>query len=144
MNSADQKRLRQYVNEQVKLVDVVREHYGVELSPGSCRCVFHSDSRSSAKLHEDNSLYCFAESKTYRPWDALLHVGVSPAQLWRQYGHLIGESKAVVIPDNAPFAKYFDLRHQLRAQPFELGRVLAGWRELFAEKTENSKEGGEQ
>lgn len=46
------------------------------------RCPFHPDTRPSAKFYpESNELYCFAESKTYRPFDALVRLGVSRARI---------------------------------------------------------------
>jgi hypothetical protein len=58
-------------------------NFGLEVTDTqSVRCPFHEDSRSSAKYYkEDNSLFCFAESKTYRPYDMLQMMGVTEQEM---------------------------------------------------------------
>lgn len=63
-----------------------------ETSP--CRCPFHGkhaegrgmfESRQSAKFFEEtNTLYCWAESKTYRPYDMLEFLGWTKQQMISQ------------------------------------------------------------
>jgi DNA primase len=37
----------------------------------TCKCPFHGDSRRSAKVYQDNRMYCFACAKQYGAYDVL-------------------------------------------------------------------------
>jgi len=125
-------KLRDYINRTVPMEQILKEFYGIEVAPGTTIfCPFHNDNnRKSAKFHPDNAIYCFAESKTFRPWDVLLMQGMTVPGLMARFG-----ADAMIAEDTKPVVVssvvYFDLRNQLRAKPFSIAGVVAAWSKLF-------------
>lgn len=77
-----EKQFIQAVNRHYSMVDLLSSHFGINARVGATLlCPFHVDSRKSAKLYEDNAVYCFTESKMFRPYNLLRFVGRSDEQI---------------------------------------------------------------
>jgi len=75
-----EKRHRLLVNKHFRMEALLRA-LGVDMAYGNVYCPFHDDSHTghkSAKFYpNDNSLYCWSCSDTYRPYEALKTLGHS-------------------------------------------------------------------
>lgn len=114
-----------WVNENVSLVDLVKELYGVELHPGyTTICPFHHDHRKSAKVFNDNALVCFAERKTYRSYDVLKLMGVTDEVIRGTY-HVPTNLKP--RPAWQPPPQYVQACTQLRMKQHTVEEVMRVW-----------------
>ena len=94
----------------IKLINQVFDMRGLLAQLGaetygssSCLCPFHPDSHKSAKFFpDDNSLRCFAESMTYRPWDALQALGYSELSILNYLMTVDPSSVAAVTKKDPP------------------------------------------
>lgn len=118
-----------YLNKILKVEDLLEEYAGVEVHGGhTIHCPFHNDERKSAKFYKDNAVYCFAESKMYRPYDILLHYGVSFAEMQKRWPTDLDftfEPEKRIID-----REYWRLREKLNKEKFSLDSVIKGWMEI--------------
>lgn len=76
------KTLIEVVNKHFSMEDLLRQYLGINARVGATLlCPFHADSRKSAKLYDDNAVFCFTESKMFRPYDLLRFVGQTDEQI---------------------------------------------------------------
>lgn len=116
------------MNSQVSMQALLKKHFGVDVAPGAgCRCPFHDDSRRSAKLFADNVLYCWAESRQYRPFDVLLLLGSTLQQLEDQYGKLVGVVE-IESPQTLVTEEFTEMVRQARWSQPSLEEALVLWR----------------
>ena len=79
--------LRGSINEKLSMHVLLRDFLNVDALPGfTLHCPFHNDGRKSAKFFPDNAIFCYAESKMYRPFDLLIYIGMNYEEIADRYG----------------------------------------------------------
>lgn len=85
----DRKVFIKAVNQKFDLVGLLREmRCRIDMVPTTLRCPFHEDNSKSAKLFEDNRLYCWACHKQYGSYDVLQVLGVSDDEITRKLSRM--------------------------------------------------------
>lgn len=93
-----QRELKQVANGlfDVKLLLQKKLHLNVERGQ-TIHCLWHSDERKSAKLYEDNRIYCFTCKRMYGAYDVLIKVGLTSRQIEREVLRL-GKPDTILEP----------------------------------------------
>lgn len=141
MNFAEERQLRDAINSRLSLADLIEQHFRVRLVPNtSCLCPFHEDSRRSAKFFT-NSLVCFAETKTYRPWDVLQWFGLSADQIRQKFQAQLNLPARSDLSEDSKLRwdLFFSVRELAQFQEFSVLTSLKLWRE-FVEQCYKEKE----
>jgi len=78
--------LKKLLNSNLKMSKVLKQVYGITPRSAAFPCPFPDhgsvDVHPSAKFFEEsNEVYCFAEQRTYTPYDVLVGAGMTDAQL---------------------------------------------------------------
>lgn len=123
----DQKSFIKAVNQKFDLPGLLRAlRCRVDMVPTTLRCPFHEDNSKSAKLFEDNRLYCFTCHKQYGSYDALQLLGVSDADIKRKLSKMgvvvLDPDKEFVVDEES--AKI--LKTKYRLGEITLGKMLDG------------------
>lgn len=130
----DRRTLIKAVNQKFDLVGLLRAlRCRVDMVPTTLRCPFHDDNSKSAKLFEDNRLFCWTCHKQYGPYDALQLLGVSDSEIMRQLSKM---GVVILDPDrafevNEEWAK--TLKTKYRLGEITLQKMLDGLYLLIAD-----------
>ena len=77
-------KLKKAVNAKFDMAALLRQMGAdIPMVPCTLACPFHNDNRKSAKLFEDNKMYCWTEQRMFGPYDALKALGVSDNKIQR-------------------------------------------------------------
>jgi hypothetical protein len=75
-----------YIN---KFLDV--SEIGIEKRDGNINCIFHSDSKASARVYSDNSFWCFTCNRFFYPINIIrrehLNIDIIFEDLFKRYGY---------------------------------------------------------
>jgi hypothetical protein len=90
---------KRVVNQVVRVDNLLEKYYGLDVNSGShqIRCPFPThegdDQSPSAKFYpESNSVFCFAEQKTFRAYDILKFLGFEDDMIFGQVREYLEES----------------------------------------------------
>lgn len=115
------------VNQEFDLVMLLRAmDIPVHMVPATLRCPFHEDNSKSAKLFEDNRMFCWTCHKQFGAYDALQVLGVSDSEIKRQLSQkgvvLLEKDKEFTVDEEA--AK--TLKTQFRLKKIPMRGMLDG------------------
>ena len=121
----DQRSFIRVVNQKFDLPGLLRAmQFHIDMVPTTLRCPFHEDNSKSAKLFEDNRLYCWTCQKQYGAYDALQAMGISDAEIKRKLSKL----GVVVLDEGRKFEpdeeRAKDLKLQFRRGEITLSEML--------------------
>lgn len=107
------------VNQKFDLASLLRAMgHRVDRIPVTMLCPFHEDRSKSAKLYEDNRLYCWTCHKMYGPYDALQRLGISDAEIKRR----LSKMGVILLEEEKGFTVDAERAHEMKTK-FRLGKI---------------------
>ena len=123
-----------YINTVVNVKQLLKIYYGLDVYVGkNFVCPFHGDSDPSARLFDDNRIYCYSEGMQYTAYKILLLNGSTYQKLVNKLISANVDIKLHVDQNNTKvdFDSYFTLKSDINRLYISISDKLELWHKFL-------------